>query len=144
MTAPRASGRCHCGGVRFEVDGKLRDVVICHCGECRRHHGHAPAHTRCERSEVRCLAAATLKWFDTSASASRGFCGHCGSVLFFHRKGTTRLAINAGVLDAPTGLRTAMHLFVPDKSDYYELGEDGVPRTDAMPTPAEDAVMRYR
>lgn len=143
MQTPRATGGCHCGGVRFEIHGKLRDVVICHCGDCRRHHGHASAHTRCQRSEVTFLSDAGLTWYDTSATGSRGFCARCGSVLFFHRKGTARLAINAGVLDQPTGLRASMHLFVPDKADYYELGEDGLPRRDGMPLPEDEPAFRY-
>ncbi len=143
MPTPRATGRCHCGGVRFEVHGKLRDVVICHCDDCRRHHGHASAHTRCQRSEVTFLSDDGLRWYDTSATGRRGFCGTCGSVLFFQRIGTERIAINAGVLDQPTGLRAAMHLFVPDKADYYELGDDGLPRRDGMPLPEDDAAFRY-
>ena len=143
MTTPRATGGCHCGAVRFQVHGRLRDVVICHCGDCRRHHGHASAHTRCQRSEVTFQADRGLRWYDTSETGSRGFCGECGSVLFFQRKGTDRIAINAGVLDQPTGLRAAMHLFVPDKADYYEIGADGLPRRDGMPTPEDDAAFRY-
>lgn len=143
MQTPRATGRCHCGAVNFEVHGRLRDVVICHCGDCRRHHGHASAHTRCQWDEVRLLSDDGLRWYDTSETGRRGFCGVCGSVLFFQRKGTERIAINAGVLDSPTGLRAAMHLFVPDKADYYEIGEDGLPRRDGMPTPEDDAAFRY-
>ncbi len=37
-----ATGRCLCGAVAYEVRGPLRDVLICHCEECRRWHGHPP------------------------------------------------------------------------------------------------------
>ena len=30
-----ATGRCLCGGVRYKITGKLRDVVECHCAMCR-------------------------------------------------------------------------------------------------------------
>ena len=139
----RARGGCHCGAVRFVVRGKLRDVLICHCSDCRRHHGHASAHTRCGEGDLLMEEARGLKWYDTSATGSRGFCGECGSVLFFRRRGVGGMAINAGVLEAPTGLRTALHLYAPDKSDYYEIGEDGVPRCDTMPNVEEMAAMRF-
>ncbi len=38
-----ATGRSLCGAVRYEVRGQLRDVLICHCKECRRWHGHFSA-----------------------------------------------------------------------------------------------------
>ncbi len=38
-----ATGRCLCGAVRYEVDGPLREVLICHCEECRRWNGHFSA-----------------------------------------------------------------------------------------------------
>jgi len=133
----RARGQCHCGAVRFTVTGPLRDVLICHCADCLRHHGHASAHTRCGEGDIAFENDHGLKWHDTSATGSRGFCGDCGSLLFFRRKGLGGLAINAGVLDAPTGLRTALHLFAGSKPDYYEIGDDGVPRHATMP-PAQD------
>ncbi len=40
-----ARGGCLCGAVRYEVQGPLRDVLICHCEECRRWHGHVSATT---------------------------------------------------------------------------------------------------
>ncbi len=34
------TGSCECGAVVFELSGKLRDVVACHCGQCRKTSGH--------------------------------------------------------------------------------------------------------
>lgn len=45
-TVATRSGGCLCGAVRYEVRGPLRDVLIGHCRECRRWHGHASASTR--------------------------------------------------------------------------------------------------
>lgn len=30
------TGSCHCGGVRFSVEGKVDRVVECNCSHCRR------------------------------------------------------------------------------------------------------------
>ncbi len=142
-TTERTRGRCHCGAVSFTVRGKLRDVLICHCSDCLRHHGHASAHTRCAGADLEMQEVRGLRWFDTSETGSRGFCNECGSLLFFRRKGVDGLAINAGVLDPPTGLRTAAHLFVTSKPDYYELENDGAPKLNGMPSAAEMAAYRY-
>ena len=30
------SGSCHCGGIKFEVDGDFREVMECNCSMCSR------------------------------------------------------------------------------------------------------------
>ncbi|MDX1575675.1 MAG: GFA family protein [Kiloniellales bacterium] len=122
--AVRASGACLCGGVRFEVHGPLRDVIVCHCGQCRRTHGHAAAYTSATRDDVVFHEQSTLKWYASSDQARRGFCGACGASLFWEPQGEGRLAIAAGCLDTPTGLKTERHVYVRDASDYYEIPDD--------------------
>ena len=34
-------GGCLCGGVRYEVEGPLAAVQLCHCGQCRKAQGSA-------------------------------------------------------------------------------------------------------
>ena len=124
--APRASGGCLCGGVRFDVLGPLRDVVVCHCGQCQRTHGNAASFASAARADIVFRAEASLKWYASSDRARRGFCSECGASLFWEPQGEGRLAIAAGCLDAPTGLKTVRHVFVDDAGDYYEI-------TDALP-----------
>ena len=68
-----------------------------------------------------------LIWYRSSSTAERGFCSRCGSNLFWRPTGEQRVAITAGSLDAPTGLELTEHIFVADKSDYYEI-KDGKPQ----------------
>jgi hypothetical protein len=131
VTAPRGSGRCLCGAVRYAVDGPLRDVLVCHCRECRRWHGHACAATACAREHLRLIEARGLRWVDSphsEADARRGFCGECGSSLFWDAPARPTVAIAAGTLDEPTGLRTAGHWYTDQAGDYYDLPDDGLPR----------------
>ncbi|HEX5461949.1 MAG TPA: GFA family protein [Steroidobacteraceae bacterium] len=122
-----ARGRCLCGGVRFEVHGPLRPVIYCHCTMCRRSSGHFDAATACAPEHLRLLSAQPLRWYQSSASARRGFCGTCGSQLFWGPAHGGYISIWAGTLDTPTGLRAAEHIFVADKGDYYEI-TDGLPQ----------------
>jgi hypothetical protein len=122
-----ASGRCLCGGVRFEVRGPLRPVIYCHCTMCRRASGHFDAATACAPGHLRLLSAQPLRWYQSSAIARRGFCGTCGSQLFWEPVHGGHISIWAGTLDRPTGLKAAEHIFVGDKGDYYEI-TDGLPQ----------------
>ena len=120
-------GSCLCGGVRYEIRGPLRDVVACHCSQCRKTSGHFVAMTNVPVDAIAFLASDSLVWYRSSASAERGFCNRCGGNLFWRTIDGDTLSIAAGSLDTPTGLKTAEHIFVADKSDYYEL-DDSVPK----------------
>jgi hypothetical protein len=123
----RARGKCLCGAVAYEVRGPMRDVVNCHCGQCRRTHGHFAAYTSVQRSDLTMTEWRGLKWYDSSDKARRGFCQECGASLFWDMRSRGTLAIAAGSLDAPTGLKTIRHIFVAEKGDYYEI-EDNLER----------------
>jgi hypothetical protein len=94
---------------------------------CRRASGHFDAATACAAEHLRLLRAQPLRWYESSAFARRGFCGACGSQLFWERAHSGRISIWAGTLDMPTGLQAAEHIFVGDKGDYYEI-TDGLPQ----------------
>jgi len=119
------TGGCLCGAVRYRVTGPLRPVVACHCRQCRRTSGHHVAATSALRGDIAVTGEVT--WFASSPEARRGFCGTCGSNLFWEREGGARLSIFAGSLDDPTGLRLKGHIFVGDKGDYYDIA-DGLPQ----------------
>jgi len=87
------AGGCLCGKVRFEAAGRPYRVGICHCLDCRKHHGalfHASA--------VFPEQAVTVRG-ETHEYAGRHFCPHCGSSVF-SRSGD-EVEVNLGSLDAP-------------------------------------------
>lgn len=128
-------GQCLCGAVKFNVAGPLKDVSACHCGQCRQWSGHYWASVNSALDDLEILDAEdSLRWYRASDFARRGFCGVCGSSLFWHADGLDehkdRIAIAAGALERPTGLKTGEHIFLESKGDYYELPEDGATRFD--------------
>ena len=129
--APGASGRCLCGRVRYEVHGPLREVLLCHCVECRRWHGHVGAYTAVSSADLVLVEAAALQWFQSpcsDAGARRGFCRLCGSSLFWQARDGGTVSIAAGTLDGATGLHAGGHWYVSQAGAYYELPDDGLPR----------------
>ena len=127
----RHSGRCLCGAVVYELHGALRDVLVCHCVECRRWGGHAAAMTAVPKDRLVLLDDRGLRWIDSPDSAQdarRGFCGECGSSLFWDPPRLPTISVAAGTLDGDTGLVTAGHIWVSQAGDYYDLPDDGQAR----------------
>ena len=133
--ATAAHGGCLCGGVRYHARGILRDVIACHCSQCRKTSGHFVAATQLPSADLLLIESATLRWYRSSESAERGFCTRCGGNLFWRETapGSRFTSIMAGTLDPPTGLRIVQHIYTAEKSDYYEI-HDGTPQSAQWPT----------
>jgi hypothetical protein len=126
----RPTGRCLCGAVRYEVRGSLRDVLVCHCEECRRWHGHISAFTAADKDDLVLTEDRGLRWIESprsEARARRGFCGECGSSLFWDPPGRETISIAAGTLDDASGLRVVSHWYVSQAAPYYDVPDDGLP-----------------
>lgn len=124
-------GSCLCGAVAYEVSGPLRAVVFCHCSQCRKSTGHHMAATAARHEDFTLIREGGLKWYQSSDNAQRGFCGACGSTLFWKGNDRDYIAIAAGSIDGPTGVTLKGHIFCADKGDYYEIhgGEFELPGT---------------
>jgi hypothetical protein len=89
----RVTGGCLCGAVRLTAEGQPCRVGLCHCLDCRKHHGalfHASA--------IFPKDAVTIEG-KTGSYAGRFFCPRCGSSVF-SRSGN-EVEVNLGSLDAP-------------------------------------------
>ncbi|WP_370400061.1 GFA family protein [Sulfitobacter sp. JB4-11] len=124
------TGSCLCGGVTYTLTGPLRDSVACHCLQCRKTSGHHVSATQVGPDQLTLTKDDTLRWYQSSPQAQRGFCATCGSSLFWrHADDNGATSIMSGTLDGATGITTEKHIFVADKGDYYEIA-DNLPQHD--------------
>ena len=89
----QVTGGCRCGRVRLVASGEPYRVGLCHCPDCRKHHGalfHASA--------IFPQSAVAIDG-ETRDYAGRFFCPNCGSSVF-GRSGD-EIEVNLGALDAP-------------------------------------------
>ena len=121
------TGACLCGAVRFEVTAELAPPDACHCSQCRKQSGHFWASTEVPRTALTLHGDEHLTWYSASDKARRGFCATCGSFLFWDPIGKAKIGIAMGAFDAPTNTKLALHIFVADKGDYYDI-TDGLPQ----------------
>ena len=122
-------GSCLCGAVALEIDGALPPVSACHCVQCRKQSGHHWASVHIPRGALHVTKDVGLRWYQSSEKVRRGFCGTCGSFLFWDPAEEDRLSVSMGILQAPTGTSLAKHIFVAGKGDYYDL-QDGLPQSE--------------
>ena len=113
-----AEGHCLCGQIRLKVNAPLRDILVCHCSQCQRWHGQAAYYTRAARTDIDLEGESHLRWFRSSESASRGFCGECGSNLFWAPSGEGFWSIAAGILYPGRNLSVSAHIFCDDATGY--------------------------
>ena len=131
------SGGCLCGKVRYEVDGALAPIQICHCGQCRKAQGSAfganiPVASRAFRI---ILGLEKLSEFRATPEKRRVFCGRCGSPIFSQRDAAPEvLRLRAGTLDEPVDVKIGLHSMVGSKASWWEILDDlpqhkGLPET---------------
>lgn len=92
----RFTGSCLCGKVRLEASGRPWRVGICHCLDCRKHHGALFGATAIFPKE-----AVTIEG-ETAEHRGRCFCPRCGSSVF--ARSGDEIEVSLGSLDEPDRL----------------------------------------
>jgi hypothetical protein len=104
MSEAEHEGGCLCGAIRYRVAGEPTGVNICYCSQCRRQTGAAmPAFVAYKLDRFRLLSG-TPRAYRASDFATREFCPHCGSSLFWRRDGADELDVFLGTLDEPDAM----------------------------------------
>lgn len=96
----RFTGGCLCGGVRIVAVGKPYRVGLCHCLDCRKHHG-----TLFSALAIFPQDAVTIEG-ETRDYQGRSFCPRCGSSVF--ARSGDEIEVSLGALDAPDQLTPPM------------------------------------
>lgn len=97
------TGGCLCGDVRLVARGRPYRVGICHCFDCRKHHG-ALFHASAIFPET----AVTVSG-ETAEFAGRHFCPRCGSSVF--SRSDDEVEVNLGALDEIDQFRPTYELW---------------------------------
>ena len=120
MANNELQGRCLCGAITLTAMNAGQQVSACHCGMCRRWGGGPFMEVDCG-AEVEFGGEEHLKVFSSSDWAERGFCGECGTHLFYRLKETRAHMVPVGVLVEDPGRVFLTQVFIDAKPDYYSF-----------------------
>ncbi len=127
-------GHCLCGGVRFEISGKVSRLYQCHCSMCRRVSGSsANAAMIVGRGQFEWLAGEELiERYATKSGWQSHFCRRCGSPVPNSTRGESAWWVPVGLLEDSAELELGAHLFVGSKANWERIADAGV-HFDEMP-----------
>lgn len=96
------TGGCHCGAIRYAISGEVLRTALCACTDCRRSAG-APVVAWALFPRDAVTIAGSPAFYNSSGDVRRGFCGYCGTGLFFESdaKLPAKLNVRTATLDQP-------------------------------------------
>lgn len=123
-------GGCLCGAVRYEYDGLIEEISLCHCSQCRKAQGSAyVAVSPVQSARLRIThGQALLKEYRAVPHKARVFCANCGSPIYSARDdlpGIRRLRL--GTVETPFSCSRVYHIHVDSKAAWEPLA-DGQPK----------------
>lgn len=126
--APRLSGGCLCGAVRFSAAPKRHDYGVCHCSMCRRWAAGPFLAIDCADS-VRFESDADLGVYQSSQWGARGFCKTCGTSLFWKMRGKDSYYLSVEAFDDSADFKFVSEIFYEEKPAHYAFANDTVKQT---------------
>jgi len=106
----RYTGGCLCGDVRLVATGRPNRVGLCHCLDCRKHHGALFHASAIFPRDAVTFEGATREY------AGRHFCPRCGSPVFSYDD--EEFGVNLGALDAPDQLTPTYELWTVRRESW--------------------------
>jgi hypothetical protein len=116
------TGRCLCGGCRYEIEGEPTVVAHCYCLDCQRLSG-AGHTTGAMFAEPEVRLRGNVGTFELVSEAgntvTRLFCATCGSPLFGKNTGMPGfMTVMAGTLDNPDELVAQVAIFARSRRPW--------------------------
>lgn len=120
-------GSCLCGGIRYEYDGTIDEISICHCSMCRKAQGSAfVAVSPIDATRFRIVRGAELvREYRAVPEKARAFCATCGSPIYSARDDLPAIKrLRLGTLETPIEARNAYHIHVDSKASWETIADD--------------------
>ena len=123
----RVTGSCLCGKLGFSTQLPTLWVAHCHCSLCQKNAG-ATLVTWAGFNEADVIiddSDKILKWYSATENAYRGFCGECGSTLFFKSaRWPGELHITVVNIHQPLDREPQAHVYWSSHQPWLPIADD--------------------
>ncbi|MCE2949186.1 MAG: GFA family protein [bacterium] len=118
----KLSGGCHCGAIRYEVDGDPLTHALCHCSDCRRHSGAPMVGWTMYPEAALSVTKGTPRVYESSTDGRRAFCANCGTGLFYRNAAMLPgiVDIQSATYDDPDAVPARIHIQVAERIGWME------------------------
>lgn len=119
----KISGSCLCGAVQVSAGSVSTQVGACHCNMCRKWGGGPFFAVDCH-TDVTFSGSEQVRTYASSEWAERGFCGVCGTHLFYRLKQNGQYIMPAGLFGIESEYRFDHQIFIDEKPAYYSFANE--------------------
>lgn len=104
------NGGCHCGDIRYTVEGHVHGSMVCHCETCRRVSGAPMVGWVTVDSAHMLVQQGVPMRYHSSDGRLRQFCGGCGTQLTWSNEATPEeIDVATATLDDPEAYPPTHH-----------------------------------
>lgn len=116
------TGGCHCGAIRYRVEGEPITHALCHCADCRRHAGAPMVGWTMYPTAAVTVTKGAPKVYPSSKDGRRHFCADCGTGLFYVNAVMLPeiIDIQSATYDDPEAVPARMHIQVAERIRWME------------------------
>jgi hypothetical protein len=127
-------GGCHCGAVRYRVNGDCRTHALCHCSDCRRHAGAPMVGWAMFMENQLEILQGKPKLYSSSEHGRREFCPECGTGLFYRNEAMLPgiVDVQTATLDEPQHIPARCHIQIAERIGWMH-GAHELPEFERFP-----------
>ncbi|MGB5765647.1 MAG: GFA family protein [Arenicellales bacterium] len=117
-------GSCLCEKVRFEITGKIHDIIYCHCSQCRKAQGSAFAANGNVAAEHFLFLSGEheLTGYQSTSKRVKYFCRHCGSPVYSKNSDFPDfIRVRIGSIESDIKERPIAHTFTASKANWEDI-----------------------
>lgn len=117
-------GSCLCGKIKFTLSADIKDIVYCHCSQCRKAQGSAFAtNANVKQDSFNFISGEdNLSAYHYSEEQTKFFCKSCGSpIMSKNTNNPDTVRIRLGTIESDITERPSAHIFVSSKANWEEI-----------------------